>query len=162
MLSLVDILILVLLAAFLLKGVIRGLLKEVCSLFGLVLGGVFAFSFHLPLAQALQSALGLPAQPCVWAASLAIFVLVIVIFGVLGFVLQGFVRVVFLGSVNRLVGALFGLVQGVVVLSMLVLALNSSVAPPWARGMLHDSQLAPPFSVLGMSIYNGGREWLAR
>ena len=43
--SLVDIVILVVLGLFLLKGVLRGLLKEVCSLLGLVLGGVLAFVF---------------------------------------------------------------------------------------------------------------------
>ena len=48
--SYIDIGILGILGVFLLKGVIRGLLKEVCSLLGLVLGGVFAFTFHLPLA----------------------------------------------------------------------------------------------------------------
>ena len=160
--SLVDILILVILVIFLLKGVIRGLLKEVCSLLGLVLGGVFAFTFHLPLAELLQRSVGLPTQVCVWGAFLAIFLLVVIVFGVLGFVLHRFVRVVFLGGINRLAGALFGLVQGVVLLSMLVLLLNSSVAPQRARGMLHDSQLAPPFASLGNSLYHGSRGLLGR
>jgi len=161
-LSYVDIGILGILAVFFLKGVIRGLLKEVCSLLGLVLGGVFAFSFHLPLAQVLQDSFPLPAQLCIWGSFLAIFLLVVIVFGVLGFVLHRFVKLVFLGGFNRMSGALFGLVQGVVLLSMIVLALNSSVVPKSARAMMHDSQLVPPFENLGKSIFTGSRELIGR
>jgi membrane protein required for colicin V production len=159
-LSLVDVLILAILVLFLVKGVVRGLLKEVCSLLGLVLGGVFAFSFHLPLARALRD--WLPEQIAVWGSFLAIFLLVTLLFALLGFLLHRFVKVVFLGGMNRLTGALFGLVQGVILLAMLVLALNSPVSPKQARWMLQDSQLAPPFVELGHSIYTGGCAWLER
>lgn len=160
--SFIDIGILGILGVFLLKGVLRGLLKEVCSLLGLVLGGVFAFSFHLPLAQTLQDSFHLPAQVSVWGSFLAIFLLVVIIFGVLGFVLHRFVRLVFLGGFNRVAGALFGLAQGVVLLSMIVLALNSSVVPTSAQKMLHGSQLAPPFADLGKSIFTGSRDLIGR
>jgi membrane protein required for colicin V production len=161
-LSYVDIGILGILGIFLLKGVLRGLLKEVCSLLGLVLGGVFAFTFHLPLAQTLQDSFNLPAQLSIWGSFLAIFLLVVIIFGVLGFVLHRFVRLVFLGGFNRLAGAIFGLVQGVVLLAMIILALNSSVAPKVARTMLQESQLAPPFVTLGNSIFTGSRQLIGR
>lgn len=160
--SFIDIGILVILGLFLLKGVIRGLLKEVCSLLGLVLGGVFAFTFHLPLAQTLQDSFDLPAQLCVWGSFVAIFLLVIVIFGVIGFLLHRFVKLVFLGGFNRFAGALFGLVQGVVLLSMIVLALNSKVAPKSIQGMMGHSQLAPPFDQLGQTIFSGSKELMGR
>jgi len=161
-LSFIDIGILGILSVFLLKGAIRGLLKEVCSLLGLVLGGIFAFTFHLPLAQTLQDTVHLPAQLSVWVSFLAIFLLVVIVFAVLGFVLNRFIRLVFLGGFNRLAGALFGLIQGVVLLSMIVLALNSSVVPGSARAMLRESQLAPPFATLGASIFTGSRELIGR
>lgn len=160
--SFIDIGILGILGVFLLKGVFRGLLKEVCSLLGLVFGGVFAFTFHLPLAQTLQDNFNLPAQLCVWGSFLAIFLTVVIVFGVLGFVLHRFVRLVFLGGFNRVAGALFGLVQGVVLLSMIVMALNSSVVPKSARKMMQDSQLAPPFERLGKSIFIGSRDLIGR
>lgn len=160
--SYIDIGILGILGIFLLKGVIRGLLKEICSLLGLVLGGVFAFTFHLPLAQTLQDSFHLPAQFCIWGSFLAIFLLVVVIFGVVGFVLNRFVKLVFLGGFNRLAGALFGVVQGVVLLSMIVMALNSSVVPKSARAMMRDSQLAPPFEELGKSIFTGSKDLIGR
>lgn len=160
--GLVDISILVVLAFFLLKGVLRGLLKEVCSLLGLVLGGLFAFTFHLPLAQLLQDSFGLSARLCVWGAFLAIFLLVLFCFAVIGFVLNRFVKMVFLGGFNRLAGALFGLVQGVVLLSIILLALNSSATPGFIRDRVSASQLAPPFATLGESIFQGSRSLVRR
>ena len=151
--GLVDIAILVILGCFILKGVLRGLLKEVCSLLGLVLGGVFAFTFHLSLAQALQDSVKLPPQLCVWGSFLAIFLLVVILFAVIGFVLNRFIKLIFLGGFNRLAGAVFGIIQGIVLLAMILLALNSSAAPGFAKEWLRGSQLAPPFIVLGESIF---------
>lgn len=161
-LGLVDIVILVLLGFFLLKGIYRGLLKEVCSLLGLVLGGVFAFSFHLPLAQLLQDSFNLPAQLCIWGSFLAIFLLLVFLFAVIGFVLSRFVKLIFLGGFNRLAGAVFGIIQGVVILSMIVLALSSSVAPEFVRVKVKGSQLAPPFTTLGKSIFSGSQSLIGR
>lgn len=160
--GLVDILILVVLAVFLIKGLLRGLLKEVCSLLGLVLGGIFAFTFNLPLAQLLQDSAGLPAQISVWAAFLAIFFGVVIVFAVLGFVLHRFVKIILLGGVNRLAGGIFGLIQAVVILAMLVLALGSQPAPATARQMVAAAHLAPPFAVLGETLLEEGRGLMGR
>ena len=160
--GLVDIAILVILCFFLLKGIFRGLLREVCSLLGLVLGGVFAFTFHLPLAQFLQDSFTLPSQLCVWGSFLAIFLLMVILFAVIGFVLNRFVKIIFLGGFNRLAGAVFGIVQGVVLLAMIVLALNSSVAPAAVKGMIKRSQLAPPFATLGGAIFSGSQGLIGR
>ena len=58
----IDIAILVILCGFLLKGLLRGLLKEVCSLAGLFVGAFLAFRYHGPLADALLKQVDLPAQ----------------------------------------------------------------------------------------------------
>ncbi len=158
----IDIGILVILVVFLVKGVLRGLLKEVCSLLGLVLGGVFAFTFHLPLAQYLQDSFNLPAQLCIWGSFLAIFLLLVFLFAVLGFVLNRFVKLIFLGGFNRLAGAIFGIVQGVVILAMLMLAFSSSVAPSGLQKTVRQSQLAPPFVTLGEAIFVGSRNLIGR
>jgi len=157
-----DIGILVVIALFLIKGVLRGLLKEICSLLGLVLGGVFAFTFHLQLAQFLRDSFHLPDQLCVWGSFLAIFLLLVFLFAVLGFVLNRFVKLVFLGGFNRLAGAVFGIVQGVVILSMIMLAFSSSAAPEGLKKTVKHSQLAPPFVTLGESIFVGSRDLIGR
>lgn len=160
--AVIDIAILAILVIFLIKGMLRGLLKEVCSLLGLVLGGVFAFTFHLPLGQFLQDSFDLPAQLCIWGSFLAIFFGVIFCFAVIGYVLNRFIKIVLLGGINRLTGAIFGLLQGVVVLSVIMLALNSSAAPQSLRNQVSKSQLAPPFTEFGDSIFRGSRDLIGR
>jgi membrane protein required for colicin V production len=158
----IDIGILAILVFFLLKGILRGLLKEVCSLLGLVLGGVFAFTFYQPAAQWLQDSYDWPARLCVWGSFIAIFFVLMFLFGVVGFVLNRFVTLVFLGGFNRLAGAVFGVVQGVVVLSIILLALSSDVVPSESRAWVEESQLAPPFVVLGHAVFDGGRTLVGR
>lgn len=160
--GLIDIAILVILAGFLVKGLLRGLLREVCSLLGLILGVVFAFSFHVPLAQMLQDSFGIPSQIAVWGAFLAVFLLVVMIFSVLGFVLHRFVKMVLLGGVNRLAGALFGGIQGVLLLALMILAMGSQPAPAAAKKMIVDSHLAPPFVTLGETLLEEGRELIGQ
>ena len=155
--GLVDFLILAVLSVFLIKGLLRGLLKEICSLLGLVLGGVFAFTFHVPLAQLFQDAAGMPGVVSVWAAFLAIFLGVVIVFAVLGFVLHRFVKIILLGGVNRLAGGVFGLIQAVVILAMLILAMGSQPAPAMARKLIGASHLAPPFVTLGETLLDEGR-----
>ena len=160
--GLVDIFILLTLGFFLLKGALRGLLREICSLLGLILGGVLAFTFHLPLAQVAQDHLGVPSTIAVWGTFLLVFLTVVAIFAVLGFVLHRFVKIVLLGGVNRVSGALFGVVQAVVLLAMIVLAVQSSLAPESGRRMVAESHLAPPFVDLGVSLLEGGRELVGK
>jgi len=161
-LGLFDILILIVLAVFLIKGLLRGLLREVCSLLGLVLGGVFAFTFHVPVAQFLQDSAGLPGQVSVWAAFLLVFLGVVIVFAVLGFVLHRFVKIILLGGVNRLAGGVFGLIQAVVILAMLILAMGSQPAPAMARQLIGASHLAPPFATLGETLLDEGRALMGR
>jgi membrane protein required for colicin V production len=84
------------------------------------------------------------------------------LFAVLGFVLNRFVKLVFLGGFNRLAGAIFGIVQGVVILSMILLALSSSAAPEGLKKTVKRSQLAPPFVTLGESIFVGSSSLIGR
>lgn len=160
--NLVDIIILVILGIFLLKGVLRGLLKEVCSLLGLVCGGLLAFYLHLPLAQWVMEMFHWPSQLCITLAFLVVFICTLLVFGVLGYVLNRFVKLVFLGGLNRVAGALFGFLQGVVLLSLILFALNSASVPSSARQELRDSELSPPFSELGKTIFLASRDLALR
>lgn len=160
--NLVDIVILVILGIFLLKGVLRGLLKEVCSLLGLVCGGLLAFYLHLPLAQWLEGLFHWPSQLCVTLAFLIVFISTILIFGALGYVLNRFVKLPLLGGVNRLTGAIFGFLQGVILLALILFALHSTSLPDDVRQQLRGSELSPPFAQLGEEIFSVSRELAER
>jgi len=157
-LNLVDIGILVVLAIFLLKGILRGLLKEICSLLGLVCGGLLAFYLHLPLAQWIMGMFHWPAQLCITLAFLILFVTTILIFGAFGYVLDRFVKLPLLGGLNRLAGALFGVLQGVLLLALILFALHSASVPKVVQQELQTSELTPPFATLGKTIFTTSRD----
>lgn len=156
--NLVDIVILVILGIFLLKGVFRGLLREVCSLLGLVCGGLLAFYLHMPVAQWLMEMFHWPAQLCVTLGFLIIFLTTILIFGALGFLLHRFVSLPLLGGVNRLAGAVFGVLQGFLLLSLILFALHAADVPTHVKKELSGSELAPPFATLGKRIFVASRD----
>jgi len=153
--NVVDIAILVILGAFLLKGLLRGLLKEACSLLGLLAGAFLAFRFHAPLAEALSESFAFPLQICVIVSFLVLFLVAVLVFAVLGYLLSRVVKLLFLGGFNRVAGGLFGLVQGGVLLALVLFGLSTAKLPTSFDRAFRGAQLAPPFVHLGESLFQG-------
>ena len=151
----VDVLILIIIGVFLLKGLLRGLMKELCSLVGLVVGSLLAFRFHGPLAEIMVSAFSLPASVCVVLAFLAIFLSTLLVFGLIGMLLSKYVKLLYVGGLNRVAGGIFGLVQGALLLSVVMFGLSVSPLPDWGKLAMKDSSLTPPFVHLGEQVFSG-------
>lgn len=154
-----DIAILVVLIGFAIKGLLRGLLKEVCSLAGLFVGTFLAFRYHGPLAERLMEQVDLPVAVAIAITFTALFLCAMLCFLALGFLLSRFVKLLFLGGFNRVIGGFFGLAQGALLLAVVLFAL--SLRPlPWIDHLAETSQLAPPFVELGDAILQGSRQVL--
>ena len=158
--NLFDIAILLLLAGFVIKGLWRGLLRELCSLCGLFGGVYLAVRYHNPLAQLLMESIGWPLELCVVLVFVALLVLTVVFFGLLGFLLSRFVSLIFLGGFNRVAGGLFGLVQGGLLLALLLFGMSRVTLPEPVRESLDRSLLAPPLVDLGAAVLQEGRHAL--
>ncbi len=154
----VDVLILIIIGVFLLKGLLRGLMKELCSLVGLIVGSLLAFRFHGPLAEAMVSAFRLPASVCVVLAFLAIFLLTLLVFGLIGMLLSKYVKLLYVGGLNRVAGGIFGLVQGVLLLAVVLFGLSVSPLPEGGKLAMEESALSPPFVELGEKVFKGSWE----
>lgn len=155
-----DILILVILVAFVIKGLIRGLMKELCTLIGLIVGALLALNYHKPLATSMVSAFSLPDQLCAILAFLVIFLLTALLFVFVGMILSRYVKLMYVGGLNRVAGGLFGLIQGVLILSLLVFALTLRPLPLGLDAHLEVSNLAPPFIQLGEQVFEGSGQFL--
>ena len=151
----VDVMLLIIIGVFLLKGLLRGLVKELCSLVGLIVGSLLAFRFHGPLAESMVKAFSLPASVCVVLAFLAIFLSILLVFGLIGMLLSKYVKLLYVGGLNRVAGGIFGLVQGVLILSVVMFGLSVSPLPDWGKMAVGDSALTPPFVQLGEKVFKG-------
>ncbi len=156
----IDIAILVILCGFLLKGLLRGLLKEVCSLAGLFVGAFLAFRYHGPLAEALLKQVDLPAEIAVAITFTVLFLATMIFFMVLGFLLSRIIKLLFLGGFNRLIGGFFGLSQGVLLLAVLLFALSLRPLPWGMDKVMKKAYLAPPFVDLGDAVLQGSQRVL--
>ena len=113
-----DLVILVLIAIPTLIGLKIGIIKAVLSLAGVIVGVILAGRFYVALAEQLTF---IPQESLAKIVAFAIiFFVVMIIAGVLASVLKWLASIVMLGWVNRLGGAVFGLVLGAIFCSTLL------------------------------------------
>jgi uncharacterized membrane protein required for colicin V production len=140
--NLIDIIILSVLCFFAIKGLIRGLVNEISSLAGLLLGGWLAYTYHPLLAVPIKSALHLPAH----ISSFLAFVIILLITGIcahiIGNVMTAALRLVLLGSLNRLGGLIIGVAEGVLLLCMVLSIAASGFMPEQIRRKVRSTELA--------------------
>jgi len=132
-----DLIIIVLLAISTLMGLRTGIIKTVLSLAGVIVGVILAGRFYLVLSEQLTF---IPQENVARIAAFAIILIgIMLVAGILASVLKWLTTIVMLGWVNRLGGALFGLVMGAIVCSALLAI--------WAKflgseGTINESGLA--------------------
>ena len=118
--TLVDWLIVIVLAASMLGGFTQGLFRSVFSLAGLVIGLVVAAWNYARLAALLVPLVRIDVVAEA-AAFLVIAALVMLIFGVIGSVLHKTFHRIGLGCLDRLAGGFFGLLQGMLLVTLCIL-----------------------------------------
>jgi len=115
-----DVLIVLVLACSTLIGLLRGFIREAVSLAFWIVAIWAAWKFG-PLVQPHLG--GLLAYPKVapWVARLVVLALVLLLGWLVGMLLSYFTRSMGLGPVDRVIGLLFGLVRGIVLVGLLVI-----------------------------------------
>ena len=149
-----DIAILTVLTLLLVKGLWLGLIHELCTLTGLVGGAYLAMNYRAPLGHLFAEWLKLAPELLNLLAAILLFLAAMATCILLGMVLSRFVKLIFLGGFNRVLGGLFGLVQGVLLLTMVLYGLAQT---SWLRESRQNSRLAPPFVTLGEQLPGKGQ-----
>jgi membrane protein required for colicin V production len=119
--SALDIVFIVLIILLTLRCFFRGFINELMSVASLVLGLLTAFLFHKP-AAAYVAAKWLPDSKIIAdiIATAALFVIVFVAIKLLERIIQDIVSAIDLGGVDRFIGLLFGFIEGVLLVTLLV------------------------------------------
>lgn len=148
-----DYVVLAVIAASVLLGAWRGLISEVLALVAWVAAFLAGRALAPEIAPALSDWLKEPALQYA-AAFVAILVAVLVIVALLRFVLSKLLRAVGLGPLDRFLGAVFGVVRGVLVVLLGVLIGGLTALPQnvWWR----QAWLAPPFETAALAT----KSWL--
>lgn len=140
--NLFDIIILSVLCFFALKGLVRGLVNEASSLAGLLAGGWLAYRFHPLLAAPIKSALHLPTHLCSFLAFIIILLITGICAHIIGNVMTAALKLVMLGSLNRLGGLLIGIAEGALLLCMVFSIASSGFMPEQIRNKIRTTESA--------------------
>ena len=138
--NILDIIIIAAMIFFLIRGIFRGIVREIGSLAGVVLGIWLANAYHPQLAGLLKGLIP-PGKYLPLIAFALIFLVVLVVCNLLGWVFKKFFQKIFLGWVDRILGACLALLKGIV-LSYLIIVLVTFLAPQ-DSSLVTQSRLAP-------------------
>ena len=152
---LLDILIWAVLIFFVAKGFSKGLVREACSLLGLVTGGWAAFRYYPFLSQGIRHFINLPPYVAHPLSFFLIFLLIGLLFYLLGHLLTVIFKIMLLGGINRIGGVVFGFLEGGFVLCMLLYLGTMKPVPDRVSGFIAGSKTAHAFALTGASIAAG-------
>lgn len=145
----VDIVIMVILVFFLIAGIKRGLIRQVLQVVGIIAAFIGAFFLAHHLATYLQGRFALGYQISLVVSAVALFVGIIILFHILGLALQKAARITLLGPLDRIGGAVFGLVKGALLVSLLLVIVLSIPLPTSVKDeLVSDPLVAVMYPVL--------------
>ena len=140
-----DILIVIIFGFCLIRGFFRGFIKEISSIIG-VLGGFYAaYTYYMVLAKLLSGWISDKSYLDI-ISFLIVFCVVFFIISIIGVVIKYILNIAFLGWIDRICGAGFGIIKATLITSILLIALTSFL--PKGAPIVKDSMLSPHVSVI--------------
>jgi membrane protein required for colicin V production len=138
-----DILILVILGYSLVRGLFRGLVKEISSIIGVFGGFYAAYTYYGVFARFLAGLIHDVSYLNI-VSFLIVFCCVLIIVSVLGIIIKYLLNIAFLGWVDRIGGLVFGFIKAILIVSVLFISLTAFL--PRGSSFIKDSVLAPHVS----------------
>jgi membrane protein required for colicin V production len=106
------------------KGFKNGLITEVATLLALIFGIYGAIHFSDFTAEFIRDKFEYDSQYMKYIAFVVTFLVIVIVVNVLGRMLSSLVEAVALGMINRLLGVIFALLKGILILSIVVHFVN--------------------------------------
>lgn len=140
-----DIVIIIIFGFCIIRGFFRGLIKELSSIIG-VLGGFYAaYTYYTRVAIPLFGWIQNDSYRNI-LSFLIIFCAVFIITGILGIIIKYILNITLLGWADRICGTGFGLIKGVLIVSVLLIAFTTFL--PKGAPVIKKSLLAPHVRVV--------------
>jgi len=158
----IDIIILVILGIFCLKGFFRGILVEVFTLVGLVVAYVIALREMSTVAGWIDKAVHFPSVISTALSFFMVFLLVVLFFRWMAGAVRRLTQWIFLGWIDRGGGMLFGIFKGALIASLLILLVSLIPLSKGFEREKENSLLFEPVSVVAPAVFNFVKHVLPR
>jgi membrane protein required for colicin V production len=164
----VDVIIAVMLLGFVVRGLMRGFLRELLSLVGLFLGLWLALLEFVALGEWIQQKFPLTEPLPFHIAFLAIFLSAAGVASLVGYLLHRVAKGLLMGWLDAIVGLGFGSIKGVMILTVLLFLLTQLPLADPIKTQLRTSAVVPylervnPFLERSVQVYRrlgGERLW---
>lgn len=121
----------------LVRGIFRGMIKELSAIVGVMGGFYFAFSYYDQMAKHLGRYITSPGYANI-VGFLVLFVAVYLVISITGVIIKYLLNIAFLGWADRVGGAVFGGLKGVLIVAVMVVMLTTFLPknPPALRDSL--------------------------
>ena len=143
--NLFDFILIIILVYCFIRGIFRGLLKEISSLIG-VLGGFYAAYTHYKQAGIYLKRWITDPNYINILSFLIIFICIFLIISILGIIIKYILKIVFLGWVDRVFGGVFGILKGILIGSVLLIVFTAFLSSD--SGMIKNSRLSKHVAII--------------
>ncbi len=147
--TVLDVVMIVIVGFCLIRGIFRGLIKEISSIVG-VLAGYYAAYTYYPYPAKLLSKWLSDAGYINLLSFFIIFCLVFLTISILGVIIKYLLSISFLGWIDRICGAVFGLAKGILIAAILLVALTAFL--PKGTPVVKKSFLAPHVALISETM----------
>lgn len=156
--NIIDPILLLCVSLFALRGYFKGLFRESFSLLGLIIGFMGAVRYDEPLATLVSEYWKAPLLLLKAASFIGLFLVVYILFNVIGWLLHRSAKVLFLQTVNRVGGVVLGMGKGTAILALVIFLLASfPLMPERAKRKMDGSLLVPPLYQLARELVRVGK-----
>jgi membrane protein required for colicin V production len=135
-----DILFLIILTVVIIRGLFRGMVKELASIVGVIVSFFLANKYHPLLLPYLEQVMTLNQYARICSYALVFIACFLLIF-LVSLLIRKFLKLVMLSWVDCLAGGGFGLIKGALICSLILFVLTTFLRP--GTSLLTTSQLAP-------------------
>ena len=152
----IDIILAVILGFGLVRGYMRGLVIEMASLLAIVVGIYGAIHFSFYTANLLSNIFSVEKQPLEVIAFVITLLVMMLLLMTLAKIITKMLKDAELGFLNRLAGALFGMLKAAVIIGSLFLFLERTLqTDKWLSGsLLTESVLYAPVKGISNMVYD--------
>ncbi len=150
-----DIIIIIILGYTLIRGLFRGIVKELSAIVGVLAGFYAAYHYHSEIAHLLTR--WITDFPYMKLLSFfIIFCFIFFIVSILGLIIKYILNIAYLGWLDRLFGAAFGVTKGALIISVLFILITTFFSGKPA--LIKNSRLSPYVAAVSEIMINFSSE----